>query len=113
MGRPVPGPAVEIKQVDVHAAEPPIRGTGGSTTTARVALYPFAVADLLLPDPQRARFGERVRASAHPLLGSTAVTVALVVVGVASIFVPVVGILAIAVVTTVLLHAAIRAAVNR
>jgi hypothetical protein len=71
------------------------------------------VADLLLPDPQPARFGERVRAGAHPLLGSTAVTIALVLVGVASIFAPIVGVLAIAVVTTVLLHAAIRALIER
>ena len=71
------------------------------------------MADLLLPDPQPARFGERVRASAHPLLGSTAVTCALVLVGVASVFVPIVGVLAIAVITTLVLHAAIRAAIDR
>lgn len=71
------------------------------------------MADLLLPDPQPARFSDRVRSSAHPLLGSTAVTVALVLVGAVSIFVPIVGVLAIAVVTTVLLHAAIRAAIDR
>ena len=71
------------------------------------------MADLLLPDAQPTRFSERVRSTAHPLLGSTAVTCALVLVGVLSVFVPIVGVLAIAVVTTVLLHAAIRAAIDR
>jgi hypothetical protein len=71
-----------------------------------------AVAELLIPDvPDRWR--DRVRDNVHPMLGSTIVTVALVIVGAVSIFAPLVGVLAIAAVTTVLIHAGIRAAVNR
>ncbi|MEY2569411.1 MAG: hypothetical protein QOE35_3940 [Actinomycetota bacterium] len=71
------------------------------------------MADLLLHESDAPRWYDRVRQEAHPLLGSSLVTIALVVVGVVSLFVPVVGVVAIAMVTTLLLHSAIRAAVNR
>lgn len=71
------------------------------------------MAELLLPETDTLRWRDRVRHDVQPLLGSTIVTVALVVVGLVSLFFPVVGVLAIAVVMTVLIHAGIRAAVNR
>jgi hypothetical protein len=71
------------------------------------------VADLLIDDVHPIRWRDRFRSDVHPLLGSSLVTVLLVVIGVASIFAPVVGMTAIAVVATVLIHAGIRAAVNR
>jgi hypothetical protein len=71
------------------------------------------MADLLIDESPSLPWHDRVRQAAHPLLGSTLFTVALVVVGVVSLFLPVVGVVAIAVVTTLLVHAAIRAAVSR
>jgi hypothetical protein len=71
------------------------------------------MADSMAPKAEAPPWTERLRDSAHPLLGSTAVTFALVLVGVVSIFVPVVGVVAIAMVTAVVVHAAIRAAVHR
>ena len=77
------------------------------------------MADLLLQEPLALQDTEpvgwldRVRQGAHPMLGSGLVTIALVVVGAVSLVLPVVGVVAIAVVTTLLIHAAIRAAVNR
>ena len=72
------------------------------------------MADLLIPEHQAgARWRDRVREDVHPLLGSSLVTAALVAVAAVSIFVPMLGVLAIAVVTTLLLHAAIKAAVTK
>jgi hypothetical protein len=71
------------------------------------------MADLLIPGGEASRWRDRVRQDAHPLLGTTAMTVALVITGLVSIFVPVIGVLAIAVVATFLIHAAITAAVKR
>jgi hypothetical protein len=71
------------------------------------------MADLLLQETQSPGWLDRVREDAHPLLGSSLATIALVVIGVVSLFLPVVGVIAIAVVTTLLIHAVIRAAVNR
>jgi hypothetical protein len=71
------------------------------------------MADMLIQEGGATRWRDRVREDAHPLLGTTATTVALVVVGLVSMFVPVVGVLAIAVVAAFLIHAAITAAVRR
>lgn len=71
------------------------------------------MADLLIPNGEATRWRDRVRQDAHPLLGTTSLTVALVITGLVSIFVPVIGVLAIAVVATVLMHAAISAAIRR
>ena len=71
------------------------------------------MAQLIVPDAETTRWLDRLRASTHPVVGTASFTAALVAVGVVSIFLPVVGLLAIAVVAAILIHAAISAAVRR
>ncbi len=71
------------------------------------------MAQMIIPDAEATRWRDRFRQDTHPIVGTASFTAALVAVGVASIFVPVVGLLAIAVVAAILMHAAISAAVRR
>lgn len=71
------------------------------------------MAQMIVPDAEATRWRDRFRQDTHPVVGTASFTAALVAVGVVSIFLPVVGLLAIAVVAAILIHAAISAAVRR
>jgi hypothetical protein len=71
------------------------------------------MAQMIHSDTELTRWRDRFRQDTPPIVGTAWFTAALVAVGVASIFVPAVGLLAIAVVVSILLHAAITAAVRR
>ena len=71
------------------------------------------MAQLIRPDAETTRWRDRFRQDTHPVVGTAWFTATLVAVGAVSIFVPVVGLLAIAVVAAILIHAAITAAVKR
>ena len=71
------------------------------------------MAQMIVPDAEATRWLDRLRDATHPVVGTAAFTAALVAMGVVSIFVPVVGLLAIAVVASILIHAAITVAVRR
>jgi uncharacterized paraquat-inducible protein A len=70
------------------------------------------MADLSVRDTTGARWRDRV-AAAHPMLGSSGLAFALVVVALVSVFVPLVGVVAIAAVSGALAHAGVRAARRR
>jgi hypothetical protein len=71
------------------------------------------MAQMIVPESEAAPWLDRLRASTHPVVGTASFTAALVAVGVISIFVPAIGLLAIAIVVAILVHAAITAAVKR
>ena len=71
------------------------------------------MAQMIVPDTEASRWRDRFRQDTHPVVGTASFTAALVAIGVVSIFLPVVGLLAIAVVAAILIHAAITAAVKR